>query len=67
MIDSNMAIVGTLKVATDTFTLAHGRQKGAIPATTLERLTRGNKSTRFQTRGQSERFPGNESTILLQR
>jgi NADPH-dependent glutamate synthase beta subunit-like oxidoreductase len=66
MIDSNAAIVGTLKVAMDIFTLAHGRQNGAIPATTLERLARGDKSSRFQTRGRSKRFWSNEPTILLQ-
>jgi hypothetical protein len=38
MINSNVAIVGTLKVAMDTFTLAQGQQKGVIPATTLERI-----------------------------
>jgi hypothetical protein len=58
MIDSNMAIVGTLKVAMDTFTLAQGWQKSVILATTLERLARGDKSGMFQTRGQSERFWG---------
>jgi hypothetical protein len=51
MIDSNAAIIGTFEVAMDTFTLAQGRQKGSIPATTLERLARGDKSARFQTRG----------------
>jgi hypothetical protein len=49
MIDGNTAIVGTLKVVMDTFTLAQSRQKGAIPATTLERLAQGDKSVRFQT------------------
>jgi hypothetical protein len=58
MINDNTAIIGTLKVAMDTFTLAQGRQKGAIPATTLERLARGDKSVRFQTREQHERFRG---------
>jgi hypothetical protein len=38
MIDNNMAITFTIRVAMDTFTLAQGLQKGAIPATTLERL-----------------------------
>jgi hypothetical protein len=31
MINSNSAIIGTLKVAMDRFTMAQGRQKGAIP------------------------------------
>jgi hypothetical protein len=66
MVDSNMAIVVTLNVAMDAFTLAQGRQKGAIPATTLERLARGGKSARFQTRGWSKKFLCNEPTILLQ-
>jgi hypothetical protein len=51
----------------DIFTLAQGRQKGAILTTTLERLTRGDKSTRFQTRGRHERFWGNEPTKFPQR
>jgi hypothetical protein len=67
MIDGNTAIIGTLKVAMDTFTLAQGQRKGAIPATTLERLTRGDKSTRFHRRGRHEMFRGNEPTIFLQR
>jgi hypothetical protein len=49
MIDSNVTTTGIFKVAMDTFTLAQGRQKGAIPATTLERLALGDKSARFQT------------------
>jgi hypothetical protein len=51
----------------DTFTLTQGWQKGAIPATTLERLARGDKSARFQTRGRHERFRGHEPTKFLQR
>jgi hypothetical protein len=66
-VDGNAAITGTFKVAKDTFTLAQGWQKGAIPAATLERLARGDKSTRFQTRGRHERFWGNEPTRFLQR
>jgi hypothetical protein len=50
-IDSNMTIAFAFRVAMDIFTLAQGRQKCAILATTLERLARGDKSTRFQTRG----------------
>jgi hypothetical protein len=46
----------TVRVAMDTFTLAQGWQKGAIPATTLERLARGDNSARFQTRGRHEGF-----------
>jgi hypothetical protein len=38
MVDSNAAIIGTLKVEMDTFILAQCRQKGAILATTLEKL-----------------------------
>jgi hypothetical protein len=49
MIDSNVAIIGTLKDAMDTLILAQGWQKGAIPATTMERLARGDKLARFQT------------------
>jgi hypothetical protein len=67
MIDGNTAIVGTLKVAMDTFTLAQGWRKGAIPATTLERLARGDKLIRFQRRGRHEMFRGNEPTRFLQR
>jgi hypothetical protein len=67
MIDSNAAIIGTLNVAMDTFTLAQGWQNDAILATALERLAQGDKSSRFQTRGWSERFWSNEPTILLQR
>jgi hypothetical protein len=37
-IDSNTTIMFTFRVAMDTFNLAQGRQKGAIPATTLQRL-----------------------------
>jgi hypothetical protein len=50
-IDSNAAITFTIRVAMDIFNLAQGRQKGAIPATNLERLAQGDKSARFQTRG----------------
>jgi hypothetical protein len=57
-IDSNTAITFTFRVAMGTFTLAQGRQKGAIPTTTLERLTRGDKSARFQIRVRHERFRG---------
>jgi hypothetical protein len=68
MIDSNANTMGIFKVAMDTFTLAQGRQKGAtISATTLERLSRGDKSTRFQTRVRHERFWGNEPTKFLRR
>jgi hypothetical protein len=41
-------------------------KKGAIPATTLERLALGDKYARIQTRERSKRFQGNEPTILLQ-
>jgi hypothetical protein len=40
-IDSNAAITSTFRVAMDTFNLAKGWQRGAIPATTLKRLTQG--------------------------
>jgi hypothetical protein len=50
MVDGNAAITGTFKVAKNTYTLAQGWQKGAIPAITLERLARRGKSARFQTR-----------------
>jgi hypothetical protein len=67
MIDSNATIIGSFKVAMDTFTLAQGRQKCAIPVTTLERLARGDKSARFQTRGWLEKFWGNEPNKFLER
>jgi hypothetical protein len=57
-VDGHAAIMGTFKVAKDTFTLAQGWQKGAIPATTLERLAQADKSAMFQTRGQHKRFQG---------
>jgi hypothetical protein len=66
-IDNNVAITFTVRVAMDTFTLAQGWQKGAIPATTLERLAQGDKSARFQIRGGHERFRGNKPTKFLQR
>jgi hypothetical protein len=50
MINGNAAIASTFRVAMGTFTLAQGQQKGTIPATTLERLARGDRSARFQTR-----------------
>jgi hypothetical protein len=50
-IDSNVAITFTFRVAMDAFTLTQGRLKGAIPATTLERLARDDMSARFQIRG----------------
>jgi hypothetical protein len=55
-IDNNTAIMFTVRVAMDTFPLAQRWQKGAIPGTTLERLARGDKSARFQTRGRHEGF-----------
>jgi hypothetical protein len=67
MINGNAAIASTFRVAMDTFTLAQGQQKGTIPATTLERLTRGDRSARFQTRVRHDRFWGNEPTKFLQR
>jgi hypothetical protein len=65
MINSNMTIMFTIRVAMDTFNLAQGWQKSVIPATTLERLARGDKSTRFQMRAQQERFQGDEPTKFL--
>jgi hypothetical protein len=56
MIDNNAVITFTARVARDTFTLAQGWQKGAIPITTLERLARGDKSAMFQTRERHEMF-----------
>jgi hypothetical protein len=35
MINSNTTVIGTLKVAMDSFALAQGWQKGAIPANNL--------------------------------
>jgi hypothetical protein len=55
-IDNNAAITFIVRVAMDTFTLTQGWQKGVIPATTLERHARGDKSARFQTRERHEGF-----------
>jgi hypothetical protein len=67
MIDNNVAITFTIRVAMDTINLTQGWQKGATPTTTLERLARGDKLAMFQTRVRHERFRGNEPTKFLQR
>jgi hypothetical protein len=60
MIDRNVAIMGTFRVAMDAIALGQGWQNVPYQQKTLEWLAQSDESTSFQTRGLLEGFWGNE-------